>query len=120
MREEFGRLLRATRQEADLSMGDLARSLGVSVPYISDVERGNRAPLTKENILKVAAVMGVDPAPLLAAAALAKGAFELEAENISEAGREAGAFLAREWRSLTDDDYRALQDLLRRRRGERL
>lgn len=34
--------LRAVREAAGLSLGDMARETGLSVPYLSDVERGRR------------------------------------------------------------------------------
>jgi transcriptional regulator with XRE-family HTH domain len=121
MESNFGHQLREARQGADMTMGELVRVLGVSVTYISDVERGNRAPLTKDNILKAAAAMKIDPSRLLAAAAESKGAFELEADHLSDAGREVGAYLSREWRTMTDDDFNALREFFKGRggRGER-
>ena len=37
---KLGATIRAVRQELDLSMGDVARFLGCSVPRLSDLERG--------------------------------------------------------------------------------
>ena len=73
MPERFGDTLRRTRQEAEKTLGDVARLLGVSVVYVSDVERGNRRPFSNERILKVARLLEADPAPLIAAADVAEG-----------------------------------------------
>ena len=39
-RKSYGRALRNHREKSDLTMGDLADALGISVNYVSDVERG--------------------------------------------------------------------------------
>ena len=65
MQRGFGDLLRNTRKKAGKSMLDVAQHLGVSVVFVSDVERGNRAPFTPDKILKVAELLEVDPEPLL-------------------------------------------------------
>ena len=40
-------------------MRELARKIGVSAPFLSDVEKNRRAPLTAERLEKVAAVLGL-------------------------------------------------------------
>ena len=49
MPERFGDLLRKLRRKANRTLGDVARVLGFSVVYMSDVERGNRKPLNAEH-----------------------------------------------------------------------
>ena len=51
MSQEFGPLLRSLRVEANVSLGELARHLSFSVPYLSDVERGTKNPLSTDKIL---------------------------------------------------------------------
>ena len=76
MPERFGEALRRARQDAEMTLGDVARLLDVSVVYVSDVERGNRRPFSNERILKVARLLKADPAPLIAAADVEKGVIE--------------------------------------------
>ena len=78
MPERFGDTLRRTRQNADKTLGDVARLLDVSVVYVSDVERGNRKPFSNERILIVARFLDADAAPLIAAADIDKGVIEYE------------------------------------------
>ena len=78
MAERFGDNLRRTRQEAEKTLGDVAKLLDVSVVYVSDVERGNRRPFSNERILKVAKMLEADPAPLIAAADVEKGVIEYD------------------------------------------
>ena len=82
MPERFGDALRRTRQNAEMTLGDVARLLDVSVVYVSDVERGNRRPFSNKRILRVARLLEADPAPLIAAADVEKGVIEYD---ISEA-----------------------------------
>jgi transcriptional regulator with XRE-family HTH domain len=114
----FGQLLRSLREEKEKTMGQLARHLGVSVPYISDVEHDNRAPLTRERILAAAEFLGVDPKQLLVAAAAGRGAFELDANVGGRKQKEVGAALMRSWPELSDDELSAIARVLGKR-GEK-
>jgi transcriptional regulator with XRE-family HTH domain len=85
-------------------MAELARHLGVSVSYISDVELGSRTPLSTPRILAAATFLSADPKPLLEAAAKQRGSYELEATAVSETARRVGAALSHGWKRLTDED----------------
>lgn len=112
MNEEFGRILRHHREKAEKSMGELARHLGVSVPYLSDVERGNRLPLTKERIYKTAELLDLNPEILLTVAAQSRGAFELDATEVSQKAREVGAALMRGWSDLSEEDLEKIHQIV--------
>lgn len=51
MTETFGSYLRSLREEAKISMSDMADRIDISVTYLSDVERNTRAPLRTSRIL---------------------------------------------------------------------
>jgi transcriptional regulator with XRE-family HTH domain len=68
----FGKALREARKLQGKSLRAVAAKLGISAPYLSDVERGNRAPLKPERIKKVAAVLNTDVSQLQALADLAR------------------------------------------------
>src|SRR5216684_8961857 len=112
MRSEFGDLLRKIRKRSGKTMFQLAQHLGVSVVFISDVERGNRAPLTTERILQAAQLLGTDALPLLKAAAEERGAFALDA-NVSNKAREVGAVLMQGWATLKDEQLEQIAQILR-------
>ena len=78
MPERFGDVLRRARHDDEKTLGDVAGMLGVSAVYVSDVERGNRRPFTNERILQVAEFVNTDPAPLIAAAVVERGAIEYD------------------------------------------
>ena len=56
----FGELLTFLRDQKDVTLRELARGIGVSAPFLSDVEKGRRSALTAERIEKVAAVLHLD------------------------------------------------------------
>jgi transcriptional regulator with XRE-family HTH domain len=115
MQSEFGDLLRAARKQAGKSMRDLALHLEVSIVFISDVERGNRAPLKPERIMSAAEFLGVNPEPFLLAAAKNKGSFELDATRVSGKARQVGAALMRGWADLGEGDLEKIGRIVRRR-----
>ena len=51
---------RNTREERDLTLREMARQMGVSAPFLSDVEKNRSAPLTKERLDKVAEILHFD------------------------------------------------------------
>ena len=115
---EFGRIVRSARKKLGMTMGDLARELGFSVSYVSDVERGLRAPWTDKKVLQLAMLLEYPPVALMSAAAKERGAFELDA-NVSDSGRSVGAYLAREWSEMTDKDFTELSNWLTKRQRDR-
>lgn len=57
----FGPWLRARRQEAGVSLRDLARQGGISFSYLSKVETGDLPPPSLETIKALASVLSIDP-----------------------------------------------------------
>jgi transcriptional regulator with XRE-family HTH domain len=112
VKTEFGALLRKWREEAGVTMGHLARSLGVHVPYLSDVERGVRPPLSEERIQIVAGLLERPAEDLLAAASRSRGPFQLSARNVSARQAKVGAALARGWEQLTEEQLRQIEQAL--------
>jgi len=118
MTSEFGDLLRKIRKRSGKTMFQLAQHLGVSVVFISDVERGNRAPLTAERILKLTEFLSLDPEPFLLAAAKSRGSFELDATRVSGNAQRVGAALMRGWAELKEEDLEKIARIVRRRGGK--
>lgn len=52
--ETFAAFVTGKRKEHNMTMRSLANILGVSSPYLYDVEQGRRNPLKKENLEKMA------------------------------------------------------------------
>ena len=58
--ESFAAFVTRKRNEHNMTMRALANVLGVSGPYLYDVEQGHRNPLKKENLEKMATFFELD------------------------------------------------------------
>lgn len=63
---KFGELVRRARTAADKTMGDMARRLGVTVVFVSDVERGYQI-MSSAQTCTVAGWLSIDLAALVKA-----------------------------------------------------
>ena len=108
----FGDVLRRSRMKAGKSLGLLARHLGVSIVYVSDVERSRRSPLSNLKILVVSEFLGIDPSELLTAAIEDKRKFDLDVADYPPVAIELLSGLARGRRR--DETYRKLLELLKK------
>jgi transcriptional regulator with XRE-family HTH domain len=63
--QALGRVLRESRLKAGFSQEALALEAGVDRTFVSLLERGKRQP-TLETLFRLAAVLGVSPATLVA------------------------------------------------------
>lgn len=95
---EFGAYLRQMRRVFDVKQADLALRLGKSQAAVSDIERGDRADISSEEVVAVLS-------------ALVEGRKELEAklgELVQEGMRQAGLLytgaLLQELESIPDDE----------------
>lgn len=61
----FGFVLKRLRLEANLSLRDLAASIGVSAPYLSRVEHGHDGAPTPDRLVDIARALGVPPLVLV-------------------------------------------------------
>ena len=107
----FGCLLRVARERTGRSQTDVAKFLGVSVTYVSDVERGNRPPLVRSKILEVARFLDTKPHGLIVAASQWHGVFELPYGGGSIRESVAASLSAR-WESLTLNQLVAIASVL--------
>ena len=58
----FGEVLHTLREKKDVTLRELARKIEVSAPFLSDVEKGRRAPLTAERLEAVVLALNLDKA----------------------------------------------------------
>lgn len=56
----FGEYLKHKRDEKQISLREVARTLGVSAPFLSDVENNRRAPLTEERLADLANALNLN------------------------------------------------------------
>jgi len=107
----FGQTLRVMRTTAGLSLRELAKRLGVSPAYISQVERGKARPPTDERIRQIEKILALPAGSLLSAT----GRVESEIDEFLADVPEACDFIrqAQETR-LGPADFGALTALLRK------
>lgn len=56
----FGEYLKHKREEKPISLREVARTLGVSAPFLSDVENNRRGPLTEERLADLVKVLNLN------------------------------------------------------------
>ncbi|MDE1154846.1 MAG: helix-turn-helix transcriptional regulator [Acidobacteriaceae bacterium] len=76
MADSFGAMLRRTRRSANKTLSEMAEAAGVSIVYLSEVERGSKNPLSTDKILKIASALEVNPVPLIEQADQQRGIIE--------------------------------------------
>lgn len=108
----FGTLLRHARERAGKSQTDVARFLRCSGPFISDVERGNRAPLVRSKIHEVARFLDTKPDGLIVAAAQWHGVYELPMD-LDRLRDDVAAALSARWERLSEEQLCAILEALR-------
>jgi len=116
MPERFGDALRRHRRKAGKTLRDLADLLGVSIVYISDVERGNRNPLTNDRIIRAAKSLKTDAAPLIELADRERGFIEYDISRASplEAEVVGGLVSGLARGGVSDEKLRKIQRILRK------
>lgn len=110
----FGTFLRKMRLQKGVTLQQLAKVLGCSVPYLSDVEHGNRSPLTDERVKQVAKLFGLDVEDLQIKAAISRGKFKLPV-RISTRHDEVAFHLSTRWKDLDEKTIEAIDRILSRR-----
>ncbi len=111
--DAFGSFLRKTRTKKNVTLRDLARHLGCSDPYLSDVELGRRPPLTDTRIHQAAKFLGIEPAELRKKAAISRGKFTLPTK-VSAKHDELAVRLSMAWESLSEKDLEAIGRVLKK------
>jgi transcriptional regulator with XRE-family HTH domain len=104
----FGETVRSVREEKGLSLTSLAKNLGVTKVYVSDVERGRRAPFNLTRIMQVSEFLGCDPFDLYVLAVRSRGHVVLPTADISDEHNRLAAVLSYNWGELNNDDVKRL------------
>src|SRR4051794_20297545 len=69
-RERLAAALREARRERGMTLTALAREIGYSVSHLSRLERGQRSSPSTDLLERLADALGLQPAPVFAAAGL--------------------------------------------------
>lgn len=108
----FGKALRKFREKKGLYLKNVSDMMGWSVVYLSDIERGNRKPPAKQDIMKLAQFLDVDFSKLLNLADKDKGYIEFDLKGLNKSQSEAALSLARKIEAFEDNDWKELHDFL--------
>jgi transcriptional regulator with XRE-family HTH domain len=102
----FGDLLRSLREQKGVALKELAAKVGMSAPYLCNIERGNFPPPSEEKLCSIAHELGQDSDELLAKA----GKVRSDLPKIIERHPRQYAVLLRSMRNLDESDFRVLFD----------
>ena len=108
----FGQKLRAKRKELGLTLKKIARSSGLSLAHISDMETGRRGPFPISKMAVMARVLGLDLADLKRFAAMDAEECRLSLKCLSGAKLELALSLFSEWPGIDTWKIRRILDLV--------
>jgi len=100
---ELGANLRDARLRAGLSVAELARRLGISAPYVSVFERGQRVP-SEAVLIRAAGVLGLPVVELFALAGHRLDADAWPTRPLLDLALQGG--------SISDESKRQIDDLI--------
>lgn len=117
----FGECLAYLREAKDVTLRELARKIGVSAPFLSDVEKGRRAALTAERIEMVAKVLNLseeEKTDLHTAAGRQKNSIPTDLpEYIMEHDYVSAALRTARDLDASEEEWQKFIDDLKRRKG---
>ena len=119
----FGEYLKHTREKKQISLREVARTLGVSAPFLSDVENNRRGPLTEERLTDLAKVLHLnelEKAEMYDIVGKQKGllAPDLNPYVTERPYVNAALRTARNLEANEEDWQRFVDDLISRKRGD--
>jgi transcriptional regulator with XRE-family HTH domain len=113
---QFGILLRRERKEQNLTLGDLAKKVGLSVPYLSQIETGTKPLQDKlvERFVSELGLIGDEANALRRAAAVSMGEYSIRLrESASNDDRILASMLAAGFARLSPDKKHQLREIMK-------
>ena len=98
--EKFGWFVRQRREAKGISLRQMAKMIGVSPAYISQVERGRFAPPAEDKVTAIAGILDLDVDELLAVA----GKVSSDVTHIIKKNPIEIAGFVRSTRGMSDDE----------------
>lgn len=109
----FGSELRAARERAGKTQKEASEHIGISAPYVSGVERGERKPLSNEQIVAACELFGIHPGNLLVLAVEERHGGELlELAPPTPEHREVAEMLVRKFPHMGERHLNMLWEIL--------
>jgi transcriptional regulator with XRE-family HTH domain len=94
-------------------MADLARHMGWSVVYVSDIEHGRRNPPSPDKIRMIASYLDADAEELIDLANRAREKVTFDLKTGTEKQTEMALMLARSWDGLTEEEVEQINKILK-------
>lgn len=110
-RRYFGHMVRRAREALQLPLGRVASALEISIPYLSDIERGMRAPLAGEKLEKLCEVLRLNVEEVKVWAASWQGFAGLDF-GVSQTHADTGASLMRVWAALSKEELDGIMRII--------
>lgn len=112
---QFGKMLRRERKERKLTLGDLAKKLGLSVPYLSQIETGTKPVQDSlvDRVIRELGMIGDDVNELRRAAALSVSEYAIRLkEGASSDDRVLAASIASGFARLSSERKEELRRIM--------
>ena len=93
--EGFGSYVRGLRHALNLTLADVAATIGCTIPYVSDIETGKKNPPEEEKLRKWAKLLNADLEQMQLAAAKHMQSIDLNLTGKSQSYHKAALLLAR-------------------------
>lgn len=116
MKINFGDVVRKLRIAKGKRLVNVAKAMGWSAVYLSDIERGKRNPPSVKDIRKLAEILEVDPGVLLEAAARSQKPIDLT--ELPPNAREVALALMRKSYDLTEEEKGRILEILGKNKRE--
>lgn len=110
--ETFGEHLRTLRIARHRTLGEVAGWYGISVVYLSEIERDRKPPPNEALIEGIVSSLGGDVPKMLGLASVARGRFVLPIVSGDALRQRLGTALLERWAHLTDDEVKRLIEAL--------
>jgi transcriptional regulator with XRE-family HTH domain len=109
---KFGDGLRALREKTPISLNQLARKMGWSAVYQSDVERGRAYPPNINRLKDFARHLGVDALELIELVTVEKKSIRLEINPERKIQLHTATILVSQWDTLTDEQLKEIERIV--------
>ncbi len=109
---KFGDGLRALRVKTPISCNQLAKKMGWSAVYQSDVERGRRHPPNYNRLRDIARHLGVDALELIELVTVEKKSIRLEIDPERKIQLRTATVLVSRWDTLTDKQLKEIERIV--------
>lgn len=116
----FGKEARRVRIDRELMLKDQAEAMGVTAPFISSIESG-RKPIPSNWIDRMATALSLTPQEVKSLKKAAENSSKEEKISLSAKtsplGRETAMLMARNFDTLTEQDFIEIRNVLARRQA---